>query len=199
VKAALIEFRLESATQNVREFYAGRMGTQTFFTKEAVCSALLYEEYLARDRKADFAPLTFPFRATPAIGVEVRLQEVVYKAGDLPDVGLLRYGKQHLLMPGSVFRCMVWGNVPAFQAGQVILIGKKRAAAEITTCVIEDVTPDAVTGGTVLPVQVPSLRLPSVYSPLAITNRYAIIRVPLSPDIQRLAVHGYAVPLLEGE
>ena len=199
MKAALIEFRLESATQNVREFYAGRMGTHTFFTREAVCSALLYEECLARDRKAEFAPLTFPFQATPAMGVEVRLQEVVYKAGDLPDAGLLRYGKQHLLMPGSIFRCMVWGDIPALQAGQVILIGKKRAAAEITTCVIEDVTPDWVTGGTVLPVQVPPLRLAGVYSPLAITNRYAIIRVPLSAGIRRFALNGYAVPLVEGE
>ena len=199
MKAALIEFRLESATQNVREFYAGRMGTQTFFTKEAVCSALTYEEYLVRDRKAEFAPLTFQFQATPAMGVDVRLQEVVYKAGDLPDAGLLRYGKQTLLMPGSIFRCMVWGDIPALRVGQVILIGKKRAAAEITTCVVADVSPDGVTGGTVLPVQVPPLRLPQVYSPLAITNRYAIIRVPLSVGIRRFAVHGYAVPLLEQE
>jgi hypothetical protein len=197
MKAALIEFRLESATQNVREFYAGRMGTHTFFTKEAVCSALLYEEYLFRERRADFTPLTFPFHATPAMGIEVRLQEVVYKAGDQQDVGLLRYGKQHLLMPGSTFRCMVWGDIPALQSGQIILIGKKRAAAEITTCVIADVTPDRAIGGTVLPVQVLPNRLPEVYSLLAITARYAIIRVPLSADVRRFAVHGYAVPLLE--
>ncbi len=197
MKAALIEFRLESATQNVREFYASRAGTHTFFTKEAVCSALLYEEYLARDRKADFKPLSFPFQATPAMGVDVRLLEVVYKAGDKPDVGLLRYGKQKLLMPGSVFRCMVWGDIPMLQAGQIILIGKKRAAAEITTCVVAEVTPDTVTGGTVLPVQVSPMRLPAIYSPLTLTARYAIIRVPLSADIRRFAISGYAAPLLE--
>lgn len=199
MNAALIEFRLESATQNVREFYAGRMGTQTFFTKEAICMALSYEEHLARDRRANFKPLAFPFQATPALSIEVRLQEVVYKAGDKVDVGLLRYGKQQLMMPGSVFRCMIWGEIPTLQAGQVILIGKKRAAAEITTCVVVEVTPDTTTGGTVLPLQVQPTSMPEVYSLLAITARYAIIRVPLSADIRRFAVSGYAVPLLEEE
>jgi hypothetical protein len=92
---------------------------------------------------------------------------------------------------------MVWGDIPMLQAGQIILIGKKRAAAEITTCVVAEVTPDTVTGGTVLPVQVSPMRLPAIYSPLTLTARYAIIRVPLSADIRRFAISGYAAPLLE--
>jgi len=197
MNAALIEFRLESATQNVREFYAGRMGTHTFLTKESVCSALLCEECLTRDRRADFRPLAFPFQATPAIGVDVHMEEVVYKAGDEVDVGLLRYGKQQLLMPGSCFRCVIWGDIPSVQTGQVILIGKKRAAAELTTCVVSDVVPNMTTGGTLLPVQVSPKRLPEVYALLAITARYAIVRVPLSADVKRFSIAGYAVPLLE--
>ncbi|MBO8127655.1 MAG: hypothetical protein H0Z39_00430 [Peptococcaceae bacterium] len=144
--------------------------------------------------------MTFPFDCTPAEAIEVRTTEVIYKAGDDPKAGLLRFGRQELLLPGSRFRFVAWGEVPSLQVGQVFLIGKKRAAAVITACHIEDdVEPDTINSApVVLPVQVTVsdlVKLPA-YRPIAATGRYLIVAVPILPRMRRLKVGDYVVPLV---
>lgn len=196
MKAALLEFELDSSTQHVGPFYAGREGTLRYLTREAVCSALLYVDSLWQDKTDPYRALTFPFDSTPAEPVDVRTAEVIYRAGDKPDQGLLRFGRQDLLLPGSRFRCAVWGDLPPLAVGQVFLVGKKRAPARITRLTIEDVEPGFTAEGPTLPVQLP----PSVvmryrsFAPLVGTNRYFIVKLPLTPDVRRFAVGGHVVP-----
>lgn len=197
MQVAYVEFRLESATQNVREFYASRVGTHKFFTKEAVACAITYSEVLQRDKNEEYQPLDFSFNNTPAEPIDVKTAEVVYKAGDNPNMGLLRYGRQELILPGSTFRFVVWGIFPPLIEGQTFLIGKKRAAATIIKIVSDDVKFDTTGQGKVMPIQVsPLSRLPA-YIPLVLTNRYYIIRVQLSEEIKRLKVGEYVVPILD--
>lgn len=197
--ATYVEFRLESSTMNTREFYASRQGTHKYLTKEAVASAITYSEVLQRNKRDEWTPLTFAFDCTPAMPVDVYTLETVYKAGDEPDVGLLRYGRQELLMPGSIFRFIAWGDLPALQAGQVFLIGKKRAAARITMCVLAEVEPNTTAQADwVMPIQVPPPELVQfdAYVPLVLTARYAIVQVSLRPGRPRFVLGGWAVPLL---
>jgi hypothetical protein len=114
MKAAYVEFRLESSTMNTREFYASRQGTHKYLTKEAVASAITYGDVLRRNKKDEWKPLDtqFNFDCTPAMPVNVQTLETVYKAGDDPNAGLLRYGHQELLLPGSIFRFAAWGILP---------------------------------------------------------------------------------------
>ena len=198
MRAAYVEFQLESSTMNTREFYASRQGTHKYLTKEAVASAITYSEALQRNKRDEWKPLTFPFNCTPAMPVNVQTVETVYKAGDEPDVGLLRYGRQELLMPGSIFRFIVWGEIPALWKGQVFLIGKKRATALVTICVLAEVEPDTtVQADRVMPIQVPPLELArfDAFAPLVLTARYAIVQVPLRAGQPRFVVGGWAVPL----
>lgn len=202
VKAALLEFELESATQNVGPFYAGHEATLRYLTREAVCSALTYTDSIWHAKTQAYQPLIFSFQSTPAEPASpnaVRTAEVVYKAGDEPDVGLLRYGKQTMLMPGSRFRCALWGNLPSLFEGQIFLIGKKRAPARIMLLTLADVEPDTTSEGPTLPVQLASdavMRQPA-FAPLVGTQRYLIVKLPLYPALRRFVVGGYVVPLPE--
>jgi len=198
--AAYVEFRLESSTMNTREFYASRQGTHKYLTKEAVACAITYSEILQRNKKEEWLPLTLDpdFNCTPAMPIDVRTSETVYKAGDDPNAGLLRYGRQELLLPGSVFRFAAWGDLPPLWEGQVFLIGKKRAAAQVTRCVLKDVEPDTTTlAEQVMPIQVPPLTLMQygAFIPFVLTARYAIVQVPLRSGRRRLVINGWAVPL----
>lgn len=198
MKAALIEFMVESSTQNVREFYASRAGTHKFFTAEAVCSGLSYTEALVRDKLEEYNELTFPFIATPAMPVEVKTTEVLYKAGNNAGEGLLRFGKQELILPGSIFRCIIWGKIPKLEEGQVFLIGKKRSPACIISLVQEEVVVDTFMLGESFYVQVLPQELNKFarYTPLVATNRYFIIKLPLSNDLRRFKIGGFVVPLV---
>lgn len=198
VKAALIEFELDSSTQNVGSFYAGYERTLHYLTREAVCSALTYADRIWQDKTETYQPLDFPFESTPAEPVDVQTTEVVYNAGDISDQGLLRFGRQELLSPGSRFRCALWGDLPAFKLGQVFLIGKKRAPARITQLVTEEVEPDYEVEGPVLPVQLAPDRVTRLraFAPLVGTQRYFILKLPLASDLRRFTVGGYVVPLL---
>lgn len=196
MKAALLEFELDSSTQNVGPFYAGHEDTLRYLTREAVCSALLYADSIWQDKNTVYQPLTFPFESTPAEPVDVRTVEVIYNAGDEPDQGLLRFGKQVLLLPGSRFRCALWGDLPLLVEGQVFLIGKKRAPARIVRLVVENVCPNYTAEGSTLPVQlapdaVIHLR---AFAPLVATQRYFILRLPLTPNLRRFLIGGYVVP-----
>jgi len=196
VKAALLEFELESSTQNVGPFYAGYEGTLRYFTREAVCSALTYADCIWQDKTEPYQFLSFPFESTPAEPVDVRTAEVIYNAGDKPDQGLLRFGKQDLLLPGSCFRCALWGDLPPLAEGQVFLIGKKRAPARIVRLTIEDVQPNYTAEGPTLPVQLPpdAVTRYRAFAPLVGTHRYLILKLPLMPDLRRFAIGGYIVP-----
>lgn len=202
MKAALLEFELESATQNVGPFYAGNEVTLRYLTRESVCSALTYTESLWHDKAQAYAPLAFSFQSTPAEPTEpeaVRTTDVIYKAGDEPDIGLLRYGKQTVLLPGSRFRCALWGDLPALAIGQVFLIGKKRAPARIVRLELAEVEPDTTSTGPTLSIQLSPqavMRQPA-FAPIAGTQRYFIVRLPLTPALSRFQVGGYVVPLPE--
>jgi hypothetical protein len=198
MKAAYVEFRLESATMNTREFYASKQGTHKYLTKGAVACAISYSEVLQRNKKDDWSALTFDFDCTPAVPVNIRTLETVYKAGDKADAGLLRYGRQELIMPGSVFRFVAWGDLPPLWEGQVFLIGKKRAAAQVIKCVQSNVEPDTKTSAEhVMPIQIPPLSATQfgAFVPLVLTAYYAIVQVPLQPGRPRLVVNGWGVPL----
>lgn len=185
---------------NTREFYASRQGTHRYLTKEAVASAISYHDALRRDKTEQWKPLEFPFDCTPAMPIDVHTLETVYKAGDEPDVGLLRYGRQELLLPGSMFRFAAWGDLPPLWEGQIFLIGKKRAAARITLCVLVEVEADtSCLADRIIPIQVPPLKLSEfeAFIPLILTARYAIVQIPLRPNLRRLVVGGWAVPLVE--
>jgi hypothetical protein len=196
MKAALIEFELDSSTQNVGSFYAGFEDTLQYFTREAVCSALSYADRIWQDKTEAYGQLSFRFESTPAEPVEVHVAEVVYKAGDIADQGLLRFGRQVLLLPGSRFRCAVWGDLPSLAKGQVFLIGKKRAPARITDLIVEDVAPGYADEGPTLPIQVSPgvLRQFRTFAPLVGTQRYLILKVPLAADMRRFKVGNYVIP-----
>jgi hypothetical protein len=202
VKAALLEFQLDSATQNTGPFYAGHEVTLRYLTREAVCSALTYTDSIWHAKAQTYQLLAFSFQSTPAEPTnpgDVRTAEVIYKAGDEAGAGLLRFGKQTVLLPGSRFRCAVWGDLPPLTEGQVFLIGKKRAPARIMRLVLADVEPDTTSEGPTLPVQLSSaavMRQPA-FAPLVGTQRYLIVRLPLMPGLRRFAVGGYVVPLPE--
>lgn len=198
MKAAYIEFRLESATMNTRESYASKQGTHKYLTKGAIACAITYGEVLQRNKKDNWSALAFDFDCTPAIPINIRTMETIYKAGDKADAGLLTYGRQELIMPGSVFRFVAWGGLPPLWEGQVFLIGKKRAAARVITCIQSDVQPDTGTlVENVMPIQVPPLSLVefSAFIPLVLTAYYAIVQVPLQPGYPRLILNGWGVPL----
>lgn len=198
MKAAYVEFRLESATMNTREFYASKQGTHKYLTKGAVACAISYSEVLQRNKKDEWSALPFDFDCTPAVPVNVRTLETVYKAGDKANEGLLRYGHQELIMPGSVFRFVAWGELPSLWEGQIFLIGKKRAAARVITCVKSEVEPDTKTPAEhIMPIQIPPLTVTQfgAFVPLVLTANYAIVQIPLQPGRSRLVVNGWAVPL----
>ena len=199
MKAALIEFQLESATQNQRSFYAGYATTLRYFTREAVCSALSYSDSICRTKDQSYEPLVFPFQSTPAIPVNVATADIVYKAGDRQAEGLLRFGRQEVLLPGSLFRTIVWGELPDLQLGQLFLIGKKRAPAKITRLTTDNVTPDFVAEGETMPIQLPPqhVMMFGAFAPLVATQRYFIVKIPLRPTMQRIAIGDYVVPLID--
>ncbi len=201
MKAAYVEFMLESSTMNMAAFHGAYARTHTFFTKESVSTAISYGEILQRDRAEQYQPLEFPFACTPAESVDFRASEVLYRAGDDPNKGLLKFGRQELILPGSRFHFAIWGYIPALEVGQVFLIGKKRAPAVITKYVVED---DAKadwnsTAPIVLPIQVELSdisKLPS-YRPIAFTSRYFIVSVPLMSGTKRMKIGNCIVPLLD--
>lgn len=199
VKAALIEFQIESATQNMRGYYAGYATTIHYFSREAVCSALSYEDSIWRDRKQQYEPLTFPFDSIPASPVSVKTADVIYKAGDQVNEGLLRFGRQEMLLPGSTFRTVLWGELPPLENGQVFLIGKKRAPAQIISLLIEEVIVDYESDGIMLPIQLPpqSVMLFGAFAPLVATQRLFILKIPLRPQIARFTIGDYVVPLVQ--
>lgn len=200
VKAALIEFQIESATQNMRGYYAGYATTIHYFSREAVCSAFTYEDSIWRDRQQQYEPLAFPFESVPAAPVSVRTADIIYKAGDSVGEGLLRFGRQEVLLPGSTFRTVLWGELPSLEKGQIFLIGKKRAPAQITSLLVEDVLVDRESDGIMLPIQLPprSVMLFGAFVPLVATQRFFILKIPLRPHIQRFTIGGYVVPLVQG-
>ncbi len=199
MQAAYVEFQLDSSTMNTREFYASRQGTHRYLTKEAVASAITYSEVLIRNKTDLWAPLDFAFDCTPAAPISVRTASTTYKAGDQPNMGLLRFGRQELLMPGSTFRFVAWGNLPPLWTGQTFLIGKKRAAARLTTLFSAEPELDTKSPAEgVMPIQLPPLELGKLkaYRPIALTARYAIVQIPLGPDVPRVVVNGWAVPMI---
>lgn len=199
MQAALIEFELESATQNMSGFYAGYASTWHYFTREAVCSALSYADSLWREKDQEYQSLSFPFESTPAEPIAVETFDVIYKAGDQGNQGLLRFGKQELLLPGSRFRCVIWGELPSLEPEQIFLIGKKRAPARITNLVIQEVELDYTSDGILLPIQVSptSVGMYSAFTPLVGTHRYFILRIPLHSTIRRFSIGECVVPLPE--
>ena len=199
MKAALIEFELESATQNMRGFHAGYASTWHYFTREAVCSAFSYADSLWREKDQDYQLLSFPFESTPAEPIAVETLDVIYKAGDHSNRGLLRFGQQELLLPGSRFRCVLWGELPSLEQGQIFLIGKKRAPARITCAVIQEVELNYTSEGILLPIQVPStsVAMYSAFAPLVGTHRYFILKIPLHSNILRFSIGEYVVPIPE--
>ncbi len=199
MQAAYVEFQLDSSTMNLREFYASRQGTYTFLTKEAVACAVTYSEALVRNKSDLWVALDFPFDCTPAVPIKVRTSITTYKAGDHPTHGLLRFGRQELIMPGSTFRFVAWGDLPPLWSGQVFLIGKKRAAARVTALSLTpDAQPDTKSEGFVLPIQLAPSELAKLqaYRLIALTARYAVVEVPLGPGISRITVNGWAVPTI---
>ena len=196
MKAALLEFELDSSTQNVSQFYAAHEGTLRYLTREAVCSALTYTDRIWQDKAGAYQSLRFPFESTPAEPVDVHTIEVIYRAGDRPDQGLLRFGRQELIPPGSRFRCALWGELPRLAEGQVFLIGKKRAPARIVQLDLEEVQPNYGVEGPTLPVQLPpdAVTRYHAFAPLVATFRYLILKLPLTPDLRRFKVGGYVVP-----
>lgn len=200
MKAALIEFQLESATQNMRSYYAGYATTMRYFTREAVCSAFSYADSIWRDRHQQYEPLVFPFDSIPASPIDVKTADVIYKAGDNVGEGLLRFGRQEVLLPGSTFRTILWGDLPPLEKGQIILIGKKRAPAQITSLLVDVVSVDHESDGAMLPIQLPPKSVMSfgAFAPLVATQRYFILKIPLRPQIERFTIGGYVVPLVQG-
>jgi hypothetical protein len=199
MQAAYVEIQLDSSTMNTREFYASRQGTHRFLTKEAVASAITYSEALIRSKSDLWIPLDVEFDCTPAAPINVRTTSTTYKAGDQPNKGLLRFGRQELMMPGSTFRFVAWGNLPPLWTGQVVLIGKKRAAARVTAFFSAEPELDTKSAAVgVMPIQLPPLELGKLkaYRPIALTARYAIVQIPLGPDVPRVVVNGWAVPMI---
>ena len=199
MKAALLEFELDSSTQHVGPFYAGVERTVRYWTREAVCSALTYADRFWQDKTVAYQPLVFPFDSTPAEPVEVHTSDVIYRAGDKPDQGILRFGTQELMLPGSRFRCALWGDLPSLFAGQVFLIGKKRAPARIVHLQVDEIEPDYDSEGQVLSVQLSPKEVTQfpAFMPLHGTNRYFIVKLPLRPSMLRFAIDGFIVPLPE--
>jgi len=204
--AIAIEFMTESMLMYVREFYASRMGTHPFLSKEAVASALTYSELFVRERKAEWEKMVFPFDCTPAISRDdaLNLEEIIYNAGDGPrpgerDLRLLKYGKQVVIKPGSIFRAVLWGErVPGVGKGQPFFIGKKRGS-----CVITSVTHsvNVIAGkealGIILPIQVNLDQMSrfSSYIPLATLSRFLIVKIPAGGWESWLNVGGFSVPV----
>ena len=198
MKAVYVEFRLESATMNTREFYASRQGTHQYLTKSAVACAITYSETLRRNKKDEWRQLDFDFDCTPAAPIKVQSAVTVYKAGDDQNAGLLRFGRQELLLPGSTFRFVAWGDLPPLWEGQIFLIGKKRAAARIVVCVEDGIEPDTKSlADHVMPIQIPPLMAVqySAFIPLVLTAYYAIVEVPLQQGFPRIVVNGWGVPV----
>lgn len=209
MQAALIEFLTESMALYGREFYASRMGTIIYFSKEALANGLTYSECFLRDKRDRWEEQAFPFNCTPAVPVEgaVRVEEVIYRAGDDPgsdqkDRRLLRFGTQEVISPGSVFRAMLWGNLPELSLGQVFWIGKKRGTAVITALELREEA--EITGqprGLILPIQiaVPQASKFPAYEPLVLMHRFLIIRLPAMATRKWLNVAGYSTPFLDQE
>ena len=116
----------------------------------------------------------------------------------LGDQGLLRFGKQELILPGSTFRCVVWGDLPGLELGQVFLIGKKRAPARICQLKIAEVTVDHDSTGRLMPIQLPPAHVMSygAFAPLVGTQRYFILKIPLRDNVARFVIDGYAIPIV---
>ena len=204
--AIAIEFMTESMLMYVREFYASRMGTHPFLSKEAVTSGLTYSELFVREREAEWEKMVFPFDSTPAIWRDdaLNIEEIIYNAGDGPrpgekDLRLLKYGKQEVIKPGSIFRAVLWGErVPAVEKGQPFFIGKKRGSCVITFVThSENIILRNEPSGTILPIQLnldQISRFPS-YIPLATLSRFLIVKIPAGGWGRWLNVGGFSVPV----
>ncbi len=199
MKAAVVNFRLESASMYLKEFYASKMGTLDYFSKEAIANAITYKEMFKRDKKQDWEEMQFSFDNTPAVPTNFSRETIVYKAGDDPKKGLLRYGKQEVLMPGSEFRFIVWGDFPELKLSQIFFIGKKRAPAKIVSISQEfDVKPSKEVKGNPFPIQVNLTALKRIkrYILHVATSRFFIISIPPG-EIESIAVDRFIVPLIQ--
>ncbi len=198
MRVALIEFRLESYSMYLREFYASRMGSLMYFSKEAVANAISYSDMFKRNRKEEWKETDFSFKNAPAIPIDVRMDEIVYKAGDNPNQGLLRYGKQEVILPGSLFKAALWGEYPRIEEGQVFFIGKKRGTAVITK--LSECERELEEGytGVVFPIQVSpkDLKRFDKYKPLIATSRFFIIQPYSGRDLRWLNIDGYSIPII---
>lgn len=206
--AVLIEFMMESMALYVREFFAGRMGTLSYFSKQCVGNALAYSEMFTRDKTEEWQEQWFPFDCTPAVPLSetVKIEEIIYNVGvnDRPQIPgekdrrLLRFGRQEIIQPGALFRAILWGTLPMLEKRQNFFIGKKRGAAvirdvkrawnvKITDC----------PSGTIMPVQIrlDQLHIFSSYQPLVAMNRFLIVRVPAWGHDRWLNVDEYSVPV----
>ncbi len=202
-----IEFMTESMTSYVREFYASRMGTLLYFSKEALANGLTYSEMLLRDKRDEWEEMEFPFDCTPAIPVNgaVKIDELIYNVGDGPrepggkDLRLLKFGKQEVIQPGSLFRAMLWGDdLPDLTVGMTFFLGKKRGSCVLTSVKkVEKVGPTVTPSGIILPVQVTPSQLTQVsaYHPLVTLNRFLIVEVPSGAYNRWLNVVDYSVPM----
>ncbi|HID94847.1 MAG TPA: hypothetical protein EYP53_02155 [Candidatus Latescibacteria bacterium] len=203
-----IEFMTESMTSYVREFYASRMGTILYFSKEALANGLTYSEMLLRDKRDEWEEVEFPFDCTPAIPVNgaVKIDELIYSVGDGPrvsgdkDLRLLKFGRQEVIQPGSLFRAMLWGDdLPDLAVGMTFFLGKKRGSCVLTSVnKVEEADPTAIPSGIILPVQVTPSQLAQVsaYHPLVTLNRFLIVKIPSGAYDKWLNVANYSVPML---
>ncbi|MHC1585737.1 MAG: hypothetical protein ACXQS7_05715, partial [Candidatus Syntropharchaeia archaeon] len=196
MRVALVEFRLESYSMYLREFYASRMGSLMYFSKEAVANAISYSDMFKRDRKEEWKEIEFPFKNTPAVPIDVRVDEIVYKAGDDPNRGLLRYGKQEVILPGSIFKTALWGEYPRIERGQVFFIGKKRGTAVITKLSEYERELEEKYIGKIFPIQVSPVDLNKFdkYRPLIATSRFFIIQPYSGKDLRWLNVDDHSIP-----
>ncbi len=207
--AAVIEFMTESMTLYLREFFASHMGTLLYFSKESLANALTYSEMLVRDKDEKWKEQCFPFDCTPAIPVNgaVKVDELIYNVGvgDRPqipvekDKRILRFGRQEVIQPGSIFRAVLWGDLPILEKGQTFLIGKKRGTAVITEVkIVRDVEATRFPSGIIMPIQIlpGQISVFSSYQPLVAMNRFLIVKVPARAHDKWLNVERYSVPLV---
>lgn len=207
--AVLIEFMIESMTLYVREFFAGRMRTSVYFSKQCLGNALTYSEMFIRDKTEEWEEQRFPFDCTPAVPLSetVRIEEIIYNAGvgdrsQIPrgkDRRLLRFGRQEVIQPGSLFRAILWGTLPKLEKQQTFFIGKKRGAAVIRAADrVRDAKITDSPSGNIMPIQIrlDQLSIVQSYQPLMVMNRFLLVRVPAGAHDKWLNVKEYSVPVI---
>ncbi len=142
MKGAVLKLRLESHTANTSSWYARTQKTHKFLSRESVIAATTNTDWIVQETETDYDPDFVygdhpKFYATPAMPEDISIRK--YEVGsrmkedvdETPQEHLLAYGHRELILPGSIFRAIVWGNYPEIAEGDICLIGKERAEAVI--------------------------------------------------------------------